>query len=74
MYFCILCHLQRLRNRPMQTYDVANRSMNGHQNPAFDSGEVADDDAGDNPVKGITREARVDVDSGMYSEQERTPL
>ena len=54
------------------SYDIARRA-NGHQNPAFDSGEIADDDE-DNPVKTIMSETRVDVDSGMYDEQDRTPL
>ncbi|XP_030839503.1 coagulation factor V [Strongylocentrotus purpuratus] len=60
-----------LRNRPT-SYNISSR-VNGHQNPAFDSGEVADDDE-DNPVKGIMRGPRGDIESGMYNDNERTPL
>ncbi|XP_041484582.1 coagulation factor V-like [Lytechinus variegatus] len=68
----IIAHVcASMRNRPT-SYNISSR-VNGHHNPAFDSGEVADDDE-DNPVKGIMREPIVDIESGLYSDNERTPL
>nr|XP_054772796.1 uncharacterized protein LOC129280815 [Lytechinus pictus] len=68
----IIAHVcASMRNRPT-SYNISSR-VNGHHNPAFDSGEVADDDE-DNPVKGIMREPIGDIESGLYSDNERTPL